>query len=187
MTHIAWEGRDSQLTLGLADTFRKRGNKIVIQRDPTWPEGSDQTAEQLAISMSADIKRFGGDRLDQPTWMRQCAVMPDIEHIHSADYVVACYRRFRALRSGRGFYLTTEWHQSGWFTPELVNLVNSDPLFFYLPQAYESSTMNAVDPRIVIRDCIDHGIHESKIQVFLRYDRIDIGWDGWCYDYNKAK
>lgn len=185
-THIGWEGRDPDLTVELADTFRARGNKIVVQRDPTWPIGADQSAKELAISMSFDIKRVGGDRTDKPTFLRQCAVMPDIEHVHSADYVLECYHEFRARRAGRGFYLTTEWHQSGWFTPELVNAINNDGLFYYLPQAYESATMKPVYPRVVIKDCTDHGIKEEKIQVFLRHDRIDIGWDGWCYDYNKA-
>jgi hypothetical protein len=186
MTHVAWEGRDPAFTVALADTFRARGNKIVVQRDPTW-NNPILTGAALGIALSDDIKRLGGDRLLKSTAMKQCAAMPDIEHTHNADYVLECYHSFRSKRTGRGFYLTTEWHQSGWFSAELVAAINNDPLFFYLPQAYETNAMNPVDPRIVIKDCTDHGIRENKVQVFLRYDRLDIGWDGWCYDYNKAR
>jgi hypothetical protein len=182
MSHLAWEARDPQFDANLVvwaqDVVHR---KVLVMRDPSWGD-PDLTANQLGLLLSEDIARLGAGKAGE-TAKRQMAVMPDIEHVHSADYVMECYETFRGKRSGRGFYLTTEWHQTGWFSPELIKAINTDPLFFYLPQAYETGAAIPVDPRPVVQDCIDHWINPFKVQVFLSPKRLDIGWDGWAFDY----
>jgi hypothetical protein len=202
ITYLVWEARDKELDADLLDWARKRGYICLVMRDPSWPsqygasncfippqfnegERTTQSAVALAGTLSADIFRLGAGA--QGTTKAQLAVMPDIEHVHDAKYVMDFYNEFRRLRSGRGIYLTTEWHQAGWFSRELIGKINSDRFFWHLPQAYEGGEMRPVDPRPVIADDVAHGIEPSKIQVFLRADRLDIGWDGWVYDYIKAR
>lgn len=203
ITHFMWEARDPQLDEALLKWHRDRGYSCVVMRDPSWPaqygasncfipdqfsdgERVPQSAVNLARTLSNDIARLGAGDEGRPS-KAQLAVMPDIEHVQESAYVEAFLREFRSLRSGRGIYLTTEWHQAGWFSQTLVGLMNSDRLFWHCPQCYETGAMNPVDPREAIKDDVEHGIAPEKIQVHLRPDRNDIGWDGWLYDYLKVK
>ncbi len=36
-------------------------------------------------------------------------------------------------------------------------------------------------------DCVEHGIAPEKVHPFIRHDRMDIAWEGWVYDYTKAR
>src|SRR5215467_12646936 len=150
MTHFGWEARDPELDAALLEWARQRGFAVVVMRDPAWPaqygasnvfippefsvgERTQQSPQNLARTLSNDIARLGAGPEGKPT-SAQLAVMPDIEHVHESAYLEAFIREFRRLRSGRGIYLTTEWHQTGWFGQALVGLINSDRLLWHLPQ-----------------------------------------------------
>ena len=76
----------------------------------------------------------------------------------------------------------------GWLVlVRVVGLINSDRLLWHLPQAYQTGQMDPVDPRAAEGDNAAHGLAPEKTQVFLRYDRLDVGWHGWLYDYTKAR
>ena len=203
ISHLMWEARDPELNEALLAWARLERFNVVCMRDPVWPvqygasncqippeisngERTPQSALNFARTLSADITRLGAGAEGRPS-KAQLAVMPDIEHTHESAYVEAFLREFRRLRSGRGIYLTTEWHQAGWFSQTLVGLMNSDRLFWHCPQCYEGGDMKPVDPRAAIADDVAHGLAPEKIQVHLRPDRHDIGWDGWLFDYLKVQ
>ena len=134
VTHMAWEARDPELNADLLKWGRDKRLNVLVMRDPCWPqqygasncqippEFSDgervpQSAVNLARTLSNDISRLGAGDEGRPS-KGQLAVMPDIEHVHDSAYVETFLREFRRRRSGRGIYLTTEWHQAGWFSSE---------------------------------------------------------------------
>jgi hypothetical protein len=180
ISHFAWESDDPVFDTSMALWAHQKGLQVVTQFGPA---GSPELTAKFA---SDEITRLGGG-LPGHTPQAQLDVMPDQETSHDPAWFVAFYKAFRKLRTARIVYATLEWHQAGWFSQEMKDEINSDFRFFILPQAYETGQMNPVDPRAVVTDCTQHGINEGDVQVFLRNDRLDIGWSGWCYDYNQAR
>lgn len=185
ITMFGYEARDIQTDEDLIRWTHNQGCSAFVMRDPTW-DNPPLSGRQLGYALSGDITRLGMGEPGKPS-KGQLAVLADIEHVHDSQYVVDCYRAFRGYRAGRGFYLTTEWHQSGWFSRELVEIINNDRLVHYLPQAYEGSAMHPVTTEAVRGDCVEHGIAPEKVHPFIRHDRMDIAWEGWVYDYTKAR
>lgn len=165
----------------LFQALRMNGFRIRTMRDRTWH--SEDGPLEVARKLSEDITYFGGGAEGSPS-IAQLASMYDGEIPHDSAFHAAVIREFFRRRPGRGLVWTLEAMQAGWISDELVALINGNPLLVIAPQAYYGD-MTPMFPAYVIENLVNRGIHREKIQLFLRHDRLDIGWYGICYDHGK--
>ncbi len=177
---FAWEAVDPQLSKTLLESIRRQAIKVRVMRDPSW---NGLSAVAAGAALSDDITRLGGGEVG--TSAAQLAAMLDAE-VHDSRYVITAIRRFRELRSGRHLIWTCEPLQGGWFSPELVQLINDDPLLAVAPQTYYGD-MRCVYVELVVNDLLQRGVKREKIVPFLRADRLDVGWDGYAFDHSNIR
>jgi hypothetical protein len=119
----------------------------------------------------------------------QLAVMLDIER-HDEAYVRRALVEFKRMQPGRNVVWTMEYHQGGWFSKDLVDLVNGYPQLRVVPQCYYGSMDQAVDAHAAARDLYTPhgGINDNRICFFytLRVP-LPLEWDGILYVENWAQ
>lgn len=194
LTRLIWEAIDPNATPKLFKDVRAAGIGVATLRDPTWGfftaaevdagKRSLLSPEDFAAQCDADLSDRGFGSTSGPD---SCACVMDIE-VHDPQYVIDAITAFRALRPKRTLVWTLESMQAGWFTPQLVGLINSDPNLIVSPQLYFGSPrMYPVSERLACDDLIiGKSVRRDRVKAFYDAEKtVPYGWDGILYGFNQ--
>jgi hypothetical protein len=177
LKRLYYEANNPELDAAFFQQLRDWGYEVGVMRDPVWNDYSS-TPEQFIAQVNGDIARFAPKK---PNGTRpQLAVMLDIER-HDPDYVVRALQEFKRTQPGRNVCWTLEFHQAGWFSDELVRLVNTyGNQLKVLPQLYLGSMDAVVDSHAAARDMAR--VNDERLAFFYSCRvPLPIGWDGCAY------
>lgn len=153
--------------------------KIRVTRDTHWP-GSSASPEGFAAQLSSDLTYLNQDG-------KQCALGIDYES-KNGDWILACLKEIRRIRSGRGVFWTMEPNQGGWIKkyPALVKFINSDPLVFVVAQTYDGGMLPYGTADGIRVDMWDAGFDRDKVEIYygLNDKPNPSRWSGGLYDWN---
>ena len=180
VTRLYYEANNPEIDAPFMAQLRTWGYEVGVMRDPVWQNYSD-TPEQFIDKVNADVARFAPKR---PNGTRpQLAVMLDIER-HDEDWVFRALSKFRETQPGRNVIWTLEYHQAGWFSERLVNLINGYPQLRVLPQLYYGSMETVVDSHAAARDLAQPhgGVNDDRLGFFYSLrSAVPHDWDGCLY------
>jgi hypothetical protein len=186
VTRLYYEANNPDVDAVFMKQLRDWKFEVGTMRDPVWSNYND-TPEQFIAKVNADIARLAPKGPDgrRP----QLAVMLDIER-HDEAWVRQALTEFRRTNPGRNVIWTMEYHQGGWFSPDLVSLINGYPQLRVLPQLYHGDMSNCVDSHAAARDLYtlggavtaEAGIQDNRVGFFYSL-RVPIphDWDGCLY------
>lgn len=169
---LYYEARDPQIDAAFFDDLRRSNLKPGIMRDPKWNGASPAG---LAFDLDHDLTRLGSAN-------KTCSVLADIE-AHDAAYLSAFISSWRTLRPTRVTSWTLEPWQAGWFTPALVQQLNSDPNLTVLPQLYLGDMTPQVES-LVAMQLVSVGVRWDRVRPFYDAKRLPAAWDGVVFDFN---
>jgi hypothetical protein len=173
-----FEANNPDVNAKFMQQMRGWGYEVGVMRDPVWNNYND-TPQQFIARVNADIDRLAPKRPDgrRP----QLAVMLDIER-HDPAYVLAALSAFRDSQPGRNVVWTMEYHQAGWFTPDLIDYINGYPQCKAVPQLYYGDMSNTVDSHASARDMAAAGVADARLCFFYSL-RVPAphDWDGVLY------
>jgi hypothetical protein len=160
-----------QLTPAYATGVRSHNLGYRIFRDPSWDSISDPVVlVDGAVSDILAVDPSGG----------YVPYMFDIEY-HNPAFVAETLRRFRQKFPRGPVAWTLEPLQGGWFTADLVKVLNNDPNLVVVPQAFYGNMAPAdVPPYSKLKnDIVSRGVKANRVKVF--YDgakSLPPDWDG---------
>ena len=178
VSRLYYEAKDPQIDPPFFNQLRKWGYEVGIMRDPSW---ASETPEMFIAKVNADIALFApkGPEGKRP----QLAVMLDIER-HDEEFVRKSLLEFQRTNPGRNVIWTLEYHQGGWFSQALVDLINAYPQLRVLPQCYYGDMNTAVDTHAAARDLYQPhgGVNDNRICFFYTCRvPIPLDWDGCLF------
>lgn len=156
----------SQLSDAYKAGVNSQGFGFRVYRDPSWDKNTDPI--KLATQAATDMAEGGIS-----------GYMFDIEY-HDPEFVRKTILEYRRWKPSGPIAWTLEPHQGGWFTPELVKVLNNDvnlvvvPQNFYWNMSPYSGGINSLRD-----DLINRGVKSSRVKVF--YDGsfpLPSNWDG---------
>ena len=148
---------------------RSLGFAVGLYRTPTW---DNLTAPALAHQLSTDVHDHDGDT-------RQLAVHANIE-IHDPAYVLSFLTAWRAIRPYRDTGWVLEGRQAGWFTPELLTAINSDPNLQVVAEAF-TGAMFPLDPDAMRSNLVNYGVQRARALVCYDAGELPQYWDGTAF------
>jgi len=162
-----WVKNINEITAAYRAGVNSQGFGYRIYRDPSWESITDPVA--LARKAVTDME-VGG----------VAGYMFDIEY-HDPDFVRRTIIEYRRWRPSGPIAWTLEPHQGGWFTPELVQTINSDVNLVVVPQNFYYDMREYDKPPYdnLRNDLINQGVKSSRVKVF--YDGAKFmpsDWDG---------
>jgi hypothetical protein len=181
---LYYEANNPQIDAPFFNQLRQWGYEVGSMRDPSW-DGYRDTPTQFIAKVNGDIARFAPKNAQgrRP----QLAIMLDIER-HDPAYVLACLEAFRDTQPGRNVIWTCEYHQAGWFPPDLIDAINGYPQLRVLPQCYWGSMEGVVSDAAALRDLTSVGVHDGQVCFFYSCrEAIPHDWNGALYVENFAQ
>ena len=179
ITRCYYEANDPQISEQFFNDLRSWGFEAAIMRDPVWSNYND-TPQQFVAKVSADINRLTPLRAGKRAPL---AVMLDIER-HDEAYVFDALSEFKRVWPGKNVAWTLEYHQGGWFSQRLVELINGYSQCRVLPQLYYGDMSNVVDSHAAARDLAQPhgGVNDDRVGFFYSLRApIPVDWDGVLY------
>jgi hypothetical protein len=178
VTRLYYEANNPEIDAAFMQQLRDWGYEAGVMRDPVWNNYTD-SPEQFIAKVNDDIDRLAPKNPDGSR--PQLAVMLDIEK-HDADYVYRALKEFDRTNTGRNYVWTMEYHQAGWFSPELVDHINADAQCRVVPQLYYGDMSNCVDSHASARDMYAVRVNDNRLAFFYSL-RVPIphDWDGVLY------
>lgn len=106
---------------------------------------------------------------------------PHIPNAEAAAWMVAWLKEWRKHRPLKWTSWTLESFQGGWFTPELVDVINRDINLVVVPQFYGGNSGEILmDAHAATLDLAAVGVDLWRIQGFYQH-RIPLGWRGMLF------
>lgn len=171
---------------GRCHDIRQRGFTAGVYWGARWGEEM-MSPEAHARQIHEMLKEFEAE------WAKgkqslQCEFQMDYED-HDPAWILAWLKAFRAVRPLKRLTWTLEAHQGGWFTPELVKAINSDPNLIVVPQLYNGAmepvgvSMDGLD---AVLDLVFYGVDPFRIQGFYDAREVPLWWRGFLFTLETA-
>jgi hypothetical protein len=187
VTRLYYEGSNLVIDAAFAKQIRDWGYEMGLMQDPIWDNYNLTPEDWINKRVNPNIARLAPKGPDGKR--PQLAVMLDIER-HDEAWVRQALTEFRRTNPGRNVIWTMEYHQGGWFSPDLVSLINGYPQLRVLPQLYYGDMSNCIDSHAAARDLYtlggavtqEAGIQDNRLGFFYSL-RVPIphDWDGCLY------
>jgi hypothetical protein len=188
VSRLYYEASNPVLDAGFAQQIRDWNFEIGVMVDPVWDSYSLSPEDWINQRVNVHIRRLAPK--NPSTGKRpQLAALLDIER-HDEAWVRRALTEFKSTNPGRNCGWTMEYHQGGWFSPDLVGLINGYPQCKAIPQLYYGSMENVIDSHAAARDLFtlggavtaEAGIQDNRICFFYSLrETLPHDWDGVLY------
>lgn len=165
---------------------RAKGFVAGVYWGANWGEqhlAPDIHARNMSLAISNMERQWRQARLSL-----QCEFMLDYEQ-HDPEWIAAWLRAWRHVRPTKRTTWTLESHQGGWFTPELVALINRDVNLIVLPQLYNGAMQPpgvSMDGLDAVLDLVFYGVDPFRIQGFYDAREIPLWFRGFLFTLESA-
>ena len=179
-----WERDDPHVNKADFAAARSRGGGVGIYYNNGFCAG--HTPTELAAVIDEDLTRVGFSRQTPPG---SCGVIIN-EELQGSARIIQVLGAWRNLRWARFTVWALGAYQGGWFTPELVQLLNADRNLIVAPEAYVGGPYVGLPPMYpaavdtLTDDLADAGVARQKIAPVLYADwTVPYGWKGLLYNF----
>lgn len=160
----------NEITSAYKAGVESQGFGYRIYRDPSWTSLTDSTS--IVQAAANDILKAGVGAY--------VPYMFDIEY-HNPTLIKEVLMKFRNRFPKGPLAWTLEPYQGGWFTQDLVDVINRDPNLVVVPQNFYGNMIPA-DPsggQAVRADLLSKGIATNRVKLFYDANRtFPSNWDG---------
>src|SRR5436190_13127667 len=180
---LYYEAIDTEMSARYLAEVRSWGFLPGVMWDPSWTNYSDSPEVWIQkLNKQYEVLAPRGPDGRRPG----VSVMLDIER-HDPNYVYRALTEFRRTRPGCNVVWTVEYHQAGWFTDELVSLINDYRQLVVVPQCYYGDMVNYISDAAALRDQTNRGVSNQRVAFFYS-TRVPVpySWDGVLYLENWA-
>jgi len=170
-TAAGWKPNKNEVNPAYKAGVNSQGFGYRIFSDPRWIGYTDPAV--YAKACADEVGLAGGVQ----------GYMFDIEY-HNPSFVKNTILEYRKWVPKGPIAWTLEPHQGGWFTQELVNVLNNDINLVVVPQNYYGDmTPYDVAPYTNLRnDIINRGVKPARVKVFYDVNKpVPSDWDGCLY------